>query len=139
MRRFHRVTLLIALIALSPALTACENFDLDKLDVFGLSDKKKLPGDRKPLFPEGVPGVSQGVPPELVKGYQPPPEPAQAAETPAEPVKPKPRPKRKVTAAPRPAAASQQTTPSPWPDQQPAAKPAQTEWPAPPPPGTFSR
>ena len=35
--------------------------------------KKKLPGDRKPVFPEGVPGVSQGIPSELVKGNQPPP------------------------------------------------------------------
>jgi len=35
--------------------------------------KKKLPGDRKPVFPEGVPGVSQGIPSDLVKGNQPPP------------------------------------------------------------------
>ena len=26
------------------------------------------------MFPEGVPGVPQGVPPDMVKGYQPPPE-----------------------------------------------------------------
>jgi hypothetical protein len=32
--------------------------------------KKKLPGDRKAVFPEGVPGVSQGIPSELVKGNQ---------------------------------------------------------------------
>src|SRR5262245_31647297 len=35
--------------------------------------KKKLPGDRKPVFPEGVPGVTQGIPSELVKGNQQPP------------------------------------------------------------------
>jgi hypothetical protein len=35
--------------------------------------KKKLPGDRKAVFPEGVPGVTQGIPSELVKGNQPPP------------------------------------------------------------------
>src|SRR5215831_5908407 len=34
--------------------------------------KKPLPGERKAVFPEGVPGVPQGVPPELVKGYQAP-------------------------------------------------------------------
>src|SRR6059036_1931612 len=38
------------------------------------SSKKKLPGDRKPVFPEGVPGVAQGIPQELVKGNQPPQE-----------------------------------------------------------------
>src|SRR4030081_1182951 len=38
--------------------------------------KKALPGERKAVFPEGVPGVAQGVPPELVKGYQPAPETA---------------------------------------------------------------
>jgi hypothetical protein len=37
------------------------------------NSKKKLPGDRKPVFPEGVPGVTQGIPSELVKGNQPPP------------------------------------------------------------------
>ena len=36
--------------------------------------KKPLPGERKAVFPEGVPGVAQGVPPELVKGYQSSPE-----------------------------------------------------------------
>src|SRR5437899_8503763 len=41
--------------------------------------KKPLPGERKAVFPEGVPGVAQGVPPELVKGNQP------AAEAVAEP------------------------------------------------------
>ena len=46
------------------------------LDIF--NTKKKLPGERQPVFPEGTPGVSQGVPPELVKGYQAAPEPATA-------------------------------------------------------------
>ena len=127
MRRFNGVVLLAVLITAAPALTACESFDFDKLDIFNLNEKKKLPGDRKPLFPEGVPGVTQGVPPDLVKGYQPPPEPAQTAEAPpAEPVKPKPKPKLKprVTVAPPPAA-PQQTN--------------QSIWPAPPPPETFSR
>ena len=36
--------------------------------------KKPLPGERRAVFPEGVPGVPQGVPREMVKGYQPPPE-----------------------------------------------------------------
>ena len=36
--------------------------------------KKKIAGDREPVFPGGVPGTSTGVPPDLVKGYQPPPD-----------------------------------------------------------------
>jgi hypothetical protein len=35
-----------------------------------LDTKKKLAGDRKPVFPEGVPGLEQGVPKELYKGSQ---------------------------------------------------------------------
>ena len=32
------------------------------------NQKKPLPGERKAVFPEGVPGVPQGVPPEMVQG-----------------------------------------------------------------------
>jgi hypothetical protein len=49
---------------------------LDPSDWFSgdmFSGKKKLPGDRKAVFPEGVPGVTQGIPSDLVKGNQPPP------------------------------------------------------------------
>jgi hypothetical protein len=69
MRR-SQILLIVALIATGPALSACADFDLDKLDVFGLNEKKKLPGERKQLFPEGVPGVQQGVPKEYMQGYQ---------------------------------------------------------------------
>src|SRR6185436_5412551 len=79
MRTLHRIALLTVLTTFVPALAACSGgFDLDKLDVFGLSEKKKLPGERKDVFPGGVPGVTQGIPPELMKGNQPPPETAQA-------------------------------------------------------------
>src|SRR5512144_3384652 len=78
MRTIHRVVLLTTLATFASALTACSNFDLDKLDVFGLNEKKKLPGERKDVFPGGVPGVTQGIPPEFVKGNQPPPETALA-------------------------------------------------------------
>ena len=151
MRRIRRTVLLIAL--LSPVLAGCADFDLDKLDVFGLNEKKKLPGDRKDVFPSGVPGVSQGIPPEYMKGYQPPPDTPpetaateeQAQKTAAvEPVKPKRKPKPRPPVQP----AAQQTQ-QPAPQQQ--AGPAQQGWPAPaqnqgtwqqqpaPPPGTFSR
>ncbi len=66
-----RIVLLAALVALAPALAGCENIDMDKLDVFGLTKKKPLPGERKPLFPQGVPGVTQGIPPEYMKVDQP--------------------------------------------------------------------
>ena len=46
------------LVALPLALTACENFDT-------LLDEKKTPlvGERKPIFPSGVPGVNYNAPP----------------------------------------------------------------------------
>ena len=81
------------------------SFDpLDKFQDWDLmgSSKKPLPGERRPVFPEGVPGVPQGVPPEMVKGYQPPPEaPPPVVE--AKPARPKPK---KTAAAPRRAAAA---------------------------------
>ncbi len=67
MRRLHRVVLLVGLVAVAPVLAGCEDFDADKFDVFGINQKKKLPGERKELFPEGVPGVTQGIPPEYLK------------------------------------------------------------------------
>src|SRR5258708_91749 len=44
--------------------------------------KTKLKGDRQPVFPNGVPGTSSGVPQDLVKGYQPPPDQAADATAP---------------------------------------------------------
>ncbi|MBZ0124631.1 MAG: hypothetical protein K8F31_12185, partial [Roseovarius sp.] len=89
--------------ALSLALFAggCESFDLTDLFPDG---KKKLAGERRPVFPDGVPGVPQGVPPELMKGYQPPENAADpAAATPppeaAPEEKPKPAPKPRRAAA----------------------------------------
>ena len=79
------------------ALAGCDSFDpLDKFQDWDLmSSKKPLPGERRAVFPEGVPGVPQGVPREMVKGYQPPPEaPPPVIE--AKPAKPK-----KTAAAPR--------------------------------------
>ncbi len=149
-----------ALAALVLGLGACTpggQFDpttLMQMDMF--ETKKPVRGDRQPVFPNGVPGATSGVPPELVKGYQPPPEPAttEAAAAPVEPPKPKLKPKRKpkpkVASAPatpprteisvglsrQPAAPPQQppqTAQSPWPDPRPAAtSSAQPAWPSPP-------
>jgi len=98
-----RTILTAAALVSAIALAGCDTingFDpldkLSELDIMGTS-KKPLPGERRPVFPEGVPGVPQGVPPELVKGYQPPAEsPPPVVE--AKPVKPKPK---KSAAAPR--------------------------------------
>ncbi len=57
----------LPVLCLSLALAGCENMD----PAYWLPDtKKKLPGERREVFPEGIPGVVQGVPQELVKGNQ---------------------------------------------------------------------
>ncbi|HET6839169.1 MAG TPA: hypothetical protein VFH41_05475 [Bradyrhizobium sp.] len=71
MRRSQRLIASVVLLALSGALGGCSsgfgNWDpSDLLDIF--DTKKKLPGERKPVFPDGVPGLEQGVPKELYKG-----------------------------------------------------------------------
>src|SRR5882672_5020484 len=120
--RIHRIVFLIALAAALPALSGCADFDADKLDIFNLNEKKKLPGDRKAVFPEGVPGVVQGIPPEFVKGNQPPPETAQVI--PPEPAKPAAKktaavdPANKPKRKPKPATAQQQQAPAGQPQQQ---------------------
>ena len=98
MNRFSRVTLTVSALSLGLVLAGCETFDPTSiLDAEIFNTKKKLPGERQAVFPEGTPGVSQGVPQEMVKGYQPPTEPEPPAKQ-AEP-KPKPKPKPKVVAA----------------------------------------
>ena len=62
MNRFARAIIVAA--ALTLPLGGCVNFD--PADWFAgdwFSNKKPLPGERKELFPGGVPGVSRGVPP----------------------------------------------------------------------------
>lgn len=151
-RRIHRIVILVTLALAAPVLAGCANFDPDSLDIFGLNEKKKLPGERRAVFPEGVPGVSQGIPPEYLKGNQPspetavviPPEPEKPAAKKTAVVQPQ-KPKRK----PRPAAAQQQPAAqqqapapnqSPWPDQPQGQSAGSAPWPnAAPAPGTFSR
>jgi hypothetical protein len=123
-----------------------EMFNNDAFD-----SKKKLQGQRQPVFPDGVPGTTTGVPPDLVKGYQPPPDQADATAIPPEPAppvqaaKPKPKPKAKVAAAPAqkpnsvwnqkppasmPTRISVGSKPVPVTAQQPAPS-SQTAWPPP--------
>jgi hypothetical protein len=133
---FRRVHFSIIALGAALALGGCETFDLESI----WSTKKPLPGERRTVFPDGVPGVQQGVPPELVQGYQPQPElePAPVVV----PEKPKPKPRR--VAAPKPAAAppaqpqqqapaQQQPAQAPWPSQpQAAPQPQPSVWPEPP-------
>lgn len=169
MRTIYRVVLLTALATSGLGLAGCSSgFDPDKLDIFGLNEKKKLPGERKDVFPGGVPGVTQGIPPEYVRGNQPPPETAQALppaqakaaaageeekDATAEPEqKPKPKPKKVAKPKPQPQPGQDTAQPSAWPQQQaqppaqqssqwPGAAPANTAspWPSSPQPGTFQR
>src|SRR5207248_10863788 len=91
MRRPQRLIATAVLIALSGALAGCGstgNFDPSDLLDF-LDTKKKLPGDRTPVFPEGVPGLEQGVPRDMYKGAQQQPDPNSAAVA-AAPVEPPP-------------------------------------------------
>ena len=70
MRRPQRLIAATILVALSSALAGCGSMgSFDPSDLLDFLDtKKKLPGERKPVFPEGVPGLEQGVPKELYRG-----------------------------------------------------------------------
>jgi hypothetical protein len=116
-----------AALAVGLVLAGCDSFDpIDKfqdMDIMG-SAKPPIRGERREVFPSGVPGVAQGVPPDLVKGYQPPveaPPPVIEAKQP----KAKQKQKKTATAAPR-----KQARPKPAPQQQTeeeAPQPARTQ------------
>jgi hypothetical protein len=147
--KLRRTSLSMLLVGASLALAGCETFDLESI----WSSKKPLPGERRDMFPQGVPGVQQGVPPELVQGYQPPQEPPPVAEQEkpkpaprrvAAPPKPKPAPRPPQQAQePPPQAPPQQQSGSAWPEPQArtAAQPQQSgaAWPDPPRSGTTTR
>jgi hypothetical protein len=118
MRGSQRLIALSVLIALAGALGGCSggmaNFDPSDLLDF-MDTKKKLPGERKPVFPEGVPGLDQGVPKDLYKGARQEQIDQQTAATAAVPLEPPPgskaaksKSKSKQAAAPaaQPAAAA---------------------------------
>jgi hypothetical protein len=133
----------LAVVLVLAACTAGGQFDPTEVvsgDIF--NNKKRISGEREPVFPRGVPGAESGVPPDLVRGYQPPPEaPALAdngaqatAKAAAAAEKPKPKkPRPKIAKVP---AQQQQRDPA-W-DQPGAAPagaagraPAQSSWPPP--------
>lgn len=115
MRHIQRLIAASILVALCGTLSGCgggnsaTSFDpMDMLDF--LDQKKPLQGTRKPVFPEGVPGVAQGVPKELYKGNQ-----AQQQDVPPVTAPPAPEPKKrgKHSAPAQPAAAPAESGTSP--------------------------
>jgi hypothetical protein len=132
-RRTQRLIAACVLIAFSGVLGGCSSGGFDPSDLLDFLDtKKKLPGDRKPVFPDGVPGLEQGVPRDLYKGAQQQPDQpnAQAAAAAAPPPEsPKQAAKSKkgkaaagVAAAPAAAPADADAVPEE--DTTPAAPPA---------------
>ena len=155
---------LLVVTALALPLAGCEsinNFDPSDWvpgDIFGT--KKKLAGERKPVFPEGVPGLAPGMPPELMRDLQGPAGDLQDQRPPAQraAVEPEPKPKAKARPKAQPkqqAEAPEPSTPAPvtgrptiqprpsqsqppaWPDppttQRPSGAPGGVQWPEPPP------
>src|ERR1700726_75651 len=172
MRRLQRLIAASVLVALSGAVAGCSSSfsSWDPSDMLDWIDtKKKLPGDRKPVFPEGVPGLEQGVPKELYKGASQEQIDQQNAQAAAAPPPPEAKPTatdgtdpaastyEDATAAappaPKPKKIARQRTTAPPPDQStaqsaPAAQPGQpaqptqqsaAPFPAPLPGGAFTR
>ncbi len=112
MRRSQRLIAATILAAMSLALAGCSSGNFDPTDLMDWFDtKKKIPGERRPVFPEGVPGVEQGVPRDMYKGArQDPPPPV--AETPP----PAPEPKAKSRKS-----ATREAEPFPQPVDEPGA------------------
>jgi hypothetical protein len=152
-----RLGIVLAGASVLAACTKGGQFDPTTLldnDMF--DNKKPITGQREPVFPGGVPGVSTGIPADLYKGYQPPPDQAAdngSAATPilppseqqaAEPEarvelkpKPKPKPKPKVKVTRRPVHPRTEISVGlnkrPEEPAQSAPQASQTAWPAPPP------
>ena len=107
---FNRGAVALALVLMLVVAGCTKAGQFDPTEAFNsdvFDTKKKLKGDRIPVFPDGVPGATTGVPPDLVKGYQQPPDQPTDADAavpgptpPADPEaqKPKPKPKPKLAA-----------------------------------------
>jgi hypothetical protein len=141
-----------SMLALIVALAGCTKggqFDpTTLLDNNMFDNKKPLQGQREPVFPNGVPGATTGIPVDLYKGYQPPPDQA-ADNAAATPVGPPAGAAAKAEAEKRPKTASAKAkvvaarhkprteirvglAKHPKPAAQSAPQTSQTAWPAPP-------
>ena len=57
MNRFARIGFVVLALSLGVLLAGCEGFDPTSfMDSDFFNTKKRLPGERKPVFPEGTPG-----------------------------------------------------------------------------------
>jgi hypothetical protein len=127
MRRMQRLIAASVLVAFSGALAGCSSnvssFDpMDWLD--WIDTKKKLQGERKPVFPEGVPGLEQGVPKSLYKGSQQEADQNAQAAAPAAPPAQDTKPKRTAKSKTKqPATASTDAAAATEEDATPAAPP----------------
>jgi len=143
MRPARRGSSLISIglpVATALLLAACTpggQFDPTTLFANDMFDtKKKLPGPREPVFPNGVPGIETGVPPELVKGYKPPEQSTDAAPNGEEAA---PAAESGATAAsPAEAAAKPEAKPKPKAKPRLARAPAQSSAPSHKPPTRIS-
>lgn len=140
--RYRRITVPALLIVFGLGLSGCETSDMmDKMqetigdfNPFG-TKKQPLPGQRRAVFPEGVPGVQQGVPAEMMKGAQQIPDPNAPAviEAPPETAAAEEKPKPKAVRVARPRPAETREAPEPRPARaarRPAAPATQREQPA---------
>jgi hypothetical protein len=126
MSRIAVTVLLASSLALSAGgCASMSDFTIDPGEWFAgdwFGNKKKLPGDRKPVFPEGVPGVARGIPPELMKGHQ------EVADLPADlpatsQAAAQEKSKQKTKAKPKPKVAAQPPDDDPRPTQVTARRP----------------
>lgn len=99
----------LIVLPLTFAVAGCETFE--KLNPFA-EQQTPLPGARKPVFPEGVPGVEYGAPPQQPSNSNIPIAPAIRGEE-----QPPAQPAQTQAARPQPAAQER-----PQPPQQPAAQ-----------------
>jgi hypothetical protein len=148
-RRTQRLLAGAFLLCFAGLLGGCGSLSTTAWDPTDLLDfldtKKKAPGERKPVFPEGVPGITQGVPKELVRGSAESRDAqAAAAAPPPEAAPPPPAPTKRTKSASRSAPAQPQVEIAPddvnvedesMPPTPPAPRPrqARTRTTAPPP------
>jgi len=133
MRRMQRLIAASVLIALSGAVAGCSSnvSSFDPMDwLYWIDTKKKLPGERKPVFPDGVPGLEQGVPKSLYKGagqQEADQQNAQAAAATAQPVQDTKQKRSAKSKARQPATASTEAGAAPEEDATtPPRKPKKT-------------
>ena len=137
MRGSKRLIALAVVVALSGVLAGCSTANFDPSDLLDFLDtKKKLPGERKPVFPEGVPGLEQGVPKDLYKGARQQQIDQQNAAAAAAAAAPPPEPKQKGGSKSR---SKQAASARPDPDAAPEEEGSTAAAPPPPKPAKIVR